>query len=332
MKNEKCFVPEQRGSLFPKQIPGMFPLQKTLLLLPVLFLLCFLCGFAANPAAADWAPLVTRLIADGFDEQAIQGIFSRPEVQFEPGAMKTKMEELLRYRVAASEPPSPPPKNRAVMKGFLKDGVLAKARSFIREHQPILENIHSTYGVPKEIVVSILLVETRLGEYVGSQLAFNRLASMALCTDLDRVRPFISRKLLTPRTEDYARERCWEKANWAYNELKALLAYTDKSGMDPVTIPGSTYGAIGLCQFMPSNIFPFGVDADQDGRIDLFTRSDALHSIANYLRGHGWSGTMPKSSQQKVIFAYNRSSVYANTVLAVADRLKEKGRPKSRLG
>jgi len=246
--------------------------------------------------------------------------------------MKTKMEELLSYRTSVSETPSSPPKKKGVMKGLLKRGVLAKARAFLREYRPILEDIHTTYGVPKEIVVSILLVETRLGEYVGSQLAFNRLASMALCSDLEMVRPYISRKLLTPRTEDYARERCREKADWAYNELKALLAYTEKSGLDPVVIPGSTYGAIGICQFMPSNIGLFGVDADQDGRIDLFTRPDALHSIANYLRGHGWTGTMPKNSQQKVIFAYNRSSVYANTVLAVAERLKEKGRAKTRLG
>ena len=84
--------------------------------------------------------------------------------------------------------------------------------------------------------------------------------------------------------------------------------------------------------FVQAHELTYPVVFDQDGRIDLFAKDDALHSIANYLRGHGWSGTMPKSSQQKVIFAYNRSFVYANTVLAVADRLKEKGRPKSRLG
>jgi membrane-bound lytic murein transglycosylase B len=332
LKTEIDLKRKPEGSMSPKMKARCVSCRKAFLLWPVLFLFSFLPGYSANPAFADWSPLVARLTADGFDEQAVQGLFSRPEVQFEPGAMKTKMEELLRNRAAVSEPPPASPRKKGVMKGFLKTGILAKARAFIREHRPILEDIHATYGVPKEIVVSILLVETRLGEYVGSQFALNRLASMALCTDLERVRPYISPRLLTPRTEDYARERCMEKANWAYDELKALLTYTEKSGMDPVAIPGSTYGAIGLCQFMPSNIALFGVDADQDGRIDLFTGPDALHSIANYLRGHGWSGTMPKSSQQKVIFAYNHSSVYANTVLAVADRLKEKGRAKTRLG
>lgn len=293
---------------------------------PLAVLIPLLLLFSLSPAIADWSPLINRLAADGFEEEALRGLFSRPEVRFEPEAMSAKMEELLRYKFPVREAPSSPPKTKRVMKGFLKDGVLAMARSFIREHQSILENIHTVYGVPKEIVVSILLVETGLGKYLGNQIAFNRLASMALCTDLERVRPFISRKLLNGQTEEYARERCGEKANWAYHELKALLAYTEKSGFDPLTLPGSTYGAIGLCQFMPTNIFTFGVDADQDGRIDLFARADALHSIANYLRGHGWSGTMPKSSQQKVIFAYNHSSVYVNTVLAVSDRLKDKGR------
>jgi membrane-bound lytic murein transglycosylase B len=64
------------------------------------------------------------------------------------------------------------------------------------------------------------------------------------------------------------------------------------------------------------------VDADQDGRIDLFAKSDALHSIANYLRQHGWRKEMDRKSQHSIILTYNHSTVYANTVLAVADKLR----------
>jgi len=76
---------------------------------------------------------------------------------------------------------------------------------------------------------------------------------------------------------------------------------------------------------MPSNIFSYGVDADQDGRIDLFAKEDALHSIANYLRGHGWQPGLDRKGQRRVIFDYNRSDVYVNTVLAVAGKLKDRG-------
>jgi membrane-bound lytic murein transglycosylase B len=69
-----------------------------------------------------------------------------------------------------------------------------------------------------------------------------------------------------------ARTICQRKADWAYAELKALILYAYRSGFDPLTLLGSIYGAIGLCQFIPSNILPYGIDADHDGRIDLFTK------------------------------------------------------------
>jgi membrane-bound lytic murein transglycosylase B len=308
-----------------KKNEGM--IRPIVLLLSAVFFL-----YLPTLSRADWSPLIDRLAADGFQKQELQELFSRPEVQFEPRAMSAKIESLLKYQIPPSEALTPSSKKKGVMKSFLRGKVIAKAKSFLRANKSTLETINTTYGVPEEIIVSIFLIETQLGEYVGDRIAFNRLASMALCGDLDTIRPYVSRKLLNPRSEEYARQRCREKADWAYNELKALLDYAQKSGFDPLSIPGSPLGAIGFCQFMPSNISPFGVDADQDGRIDLFATDDALHSMANYLRGHGWVENMPKSDQKKVIFEYNRCSVYANTVLAVADRLKGKTPPRQRLG
>jgi len=176
--------------------------------------------------------------------------------------------------------------------------------------------------------VSILLVETRLGEFLGGKWAFNSLASMALCRELETIRPHLPKKLITAKNEDYARAVCREKADWAYSELKALILYAQYSGFDPLSLPGSIYGAIGLCQFMPTNALVYGVDADQDGRIDLFVKTDALHSIANYLREHGWSCQMDKAAQNKAVYAYNHSTAYVNTVLAVAEKLKDKPKKK----
>jgi membrane-bound lytic murein transglycosylase B len=271
-------------------------------------------SFLPTQANARWSPLIERLIADGFEEEVVQAIFSRPEVKFEPVAMKSKLEELLRKKTV---------KPKGVYKSLLKREVIANARSYLEDNRAILENINSRYSVSKEIVVAVLLIETLLGKNVGENYVFNRLASMALCTDLETIRPYLSPKLITEKNESLARSRCRQKADWAYAELKALIEYTSKSGMDPVNLPGSIYGAIGLCQFMPSKIFSFGVDADEDGRIDLFSKPDALHSIANYLQNHGWKGNMNRRSQKKVIFSYNHSTVYANTVLAVAEKLKK---------
>jgi membrane-bound lytic murein transglycosylase B len=272
---------------------------------------------------ADWSPVIDRLVADGFDETTVRILFSRAEVTFEPSPMSSKLKELME-NVAIL--PSDNPK--AVYQCYLKENVIAQAHSYLRENTELLENISNQYCVPKEIIVSILLVETRLGDSVGGKRAFNTLASMALSADLELIRPYLPKKLINPRNEDFARTICRQKADWAYAELKALILYAYRSEFDPLTFPSSIYGAIGLCQFLPSNILPYGIDADNDGRIDLFTKADAFYSIANYLREHGWRYTMDKGSQREVILRYNKSSIYANTVLAVAQKLKNKSHNK----
>jgi membrane-bound lytic murein transglycosylase B len=286
-------------------------------------LLFFLLVAQVRPAAADWNPLVERLTADGFDRQVLETLFTRPEVRFEPDAMAGKLKSLIQSRSPLPDSLAARMKD-AVYRTYLTSGMVARARSYTEENMAVLKEIDARYGVPKEIVVSILLVETHLGEKTGSQLVFNRLASMALYTDLEAIRPYLSSSLITPDNWEYARRRCREKANWAYSELKALLHLADRYSLDPTTIRGSIYGAIGLCQFMPSSVFFYGVDADQDGRIDLFAKPDALYSIANYLRQHGWRKKMDRKSQRSIILTYNHSTIYANTVLAVADKLRNR--------
>ena len=278
----------------------------------------------APPAAADWQPLIERLVADGFIRQSTEALFAQPEVQFEPDAMAGKIKVLLRNRTADGS--AAERLKDTVRTGYLKPAVITRARDFTHENRSVLADIKRNYGVPQEIVVSILLIETHLGRNIGNRCVFNRLASMALCTDLEIVRPYLGDTPLSPDEEVFARRRAREKADWAYNELKSLLYLAYRDGIDPLGIRGSIYGAIGLCQFMPSNVFTYGVDADGDGRIDPFAKPDALHSIANYLRGYGWRPGMDREGQHRVIFGYNHSTVYANTVLAIADKLKAKGK------
>jgi membrane-bound lytic murein transglycosylase B len=304
-------------------VSGLRKIRPLLLLMILLFPLLL----SPQPAAGDWSPLIDRLVADGFDELGTRFLFSRPEVQFEPKAMSSKLETLIKNQ--PRKPATPPSlQSKAVYKGPLEEKMIAQARSYLQENKDLLENISIQYCVPKEIIVSILLVETRLGEFLGGRGAFNSLASMALCKDLETIRPYLPKKLVTPKNEEHARTICRQKADWAYSELQALILYADYSGFDPLALPGSIYGAIGLCQFMPTNALTYGVDADNDGRVDLFVKADALYSIANYLRGHGWGCQMDRASQHKVVYAYNHSNVYVNTVLAVADKLKDKPRKK----
>ncbi|MBN2437098.1 MAG: lytic murein transglycosylase [Deltaproteobacteria bacterium] len=291
-------------------------------ILAIVFL--FLLSGPVGSAAADWAPLVERLGADGFNQPAMEALFARPEVRFEPDAMVEKIKVLLRKD--STEDGSADRMKKAVRRDYLSRWAIARAHSYALENLATLEEIQSLYGVPKEIVVSILLMETNLGRNTGNRLVFNRLASMAMNADLETIKPHLGPRTINEGNEAFARRCCREKGDWAYEELKALLRLADRDGIDPLGIRGSIYGAIGLCQFMPSNVFIYGVDANGDGRIDPFTMTDALHSIANYLRGHGWRPGIDRSGQHRVIFDYNHDTVYANTVLAVAERLRDRSR------
>ena len=274
-------------------------------------------------AYADWTPLIERLVADKFDEQVIRKIFDQPGVNFDPDIMSCKLKELINKRYKKQDAGSAR-KIKVAYARFLRPEVIAEAQSYLQRNRETLQGIAENYCVPKEIVVSILLVETELGQHLGNRGAFNTLASMALSSDLETIRPYLAPDLLTRRNEDFAKKRCRQKADWAYGELKALIRYASENGIDPLSIPGSLYGAIGICQFMPTKISVYGVDADRDGRINLFSEQDALYSMANYLRSHGWRCNMSMKRQYRVILAYNHSNIYADTVMNVAKKLKEK--------
>ena len=112
------------------------------------------------------------------------------------------------------------------------------------------------------------------------------------------------------------------KSDWAYRELKAFLKYAESEKIDPVSVRGSMAGAVGIAQFMPTNILHLGIDGDKDGSIDLFTHADAIASIANYLKHHGWRKDQDRKAAYGVLLRYNYSKYYANTILAVADKLR----------
>jgi membrane-bound lytic murein transglycosylase B len=285
--------------------------------------LLFSAGLCPAYAFTDWTPLIQRLAADQFEEKDMRLLFSHPGVMFDPDAMSTKLKELIRNRFHTTRPASPAIRSE-IYDRFLEEPMISEARSFTQKNIATLEEIEKAYCVPKEIVVAILLVETELGGYLGSRPAFNTLASMASSTSLDIILPHLPSGLITPETSDFAMKRCRQRADWAYRELKALIRYASQSSVDPLSIPGSMYGAIGISQFMPSNISVYGIDANNDGHIDLFAVDDALFSTANFLYHHGWKCNISRPKKRKVIMAYNRSTIYANTVLQVADTLRQR--------
>lgn len=200
---------------------------------------------------------------------------------------------------------------------------LAEAMEFAIMHRPFFVSMQELYQVPASIAGGIITVETRQGTFLGGRPAVISLASMARGTDFAVVEPMFKGISLDEYQKAWLRQTAEKRADWAYNELVALLRLADDLGRDPFTVTGSPLGAIGIAQFMPSNVSKHGADGDNDGHIDLFTPADAIHSAGRYLHDYGWTPeTITLEQKRKVLWGYNHSQRYVNSVLAVASHLK----------
>lgn len=265
-------------------------------------------AFAAD-TSDPFDALVNRLIADGFDGEHIRAVFASPDVTFEKSGVSAYFlhnEAKLNYAQ------------------FTRIWNISSARSYMENHRTALDEAQQTFGVDKEVITAIILVETKLGKYTGNRSVINTLATLSAMAD-DAPRQVIWDNLpdddRRPTRQQFDK-KADRKAIWAYRELKAFLAYTEEQGMDPTTIKGSYAGAMGISQFMPSNIPLYAKDGNADGRIDLFDHADAISSIASYLKHYGWKPGLSRDEAFKVVYHYNHSKYYVNTILDVAEKLK----------
>lgn len=289
------------------------------ILFTILILTCFAAAAVAD-GHKGWTPLKDRLVADGFKQEYVNTVFAVGSVKYDSGMMARKMRSLLKLRF---EPPAKKAKREMTFdKRYVGAVMLAGGYSYLREHYDYLTEIDKKYGVAPSVIVALLLVETKLGYTLGNNPAFNNLANMAASSDPDLFFEELGYDKLEEKDMEWLRKRTRQKADWAYRELAALLKFSSENSFDPTEIPGSPYGAFGICQFMPTTAVSYAVDGDGDGKIDLFSREDALASMANYLKRHGWKNSLSKEKKLKVIYRYNHSKVYARTIYEVADNLE----------
>ena len=282
-----------------------------------------------------WLPLWEKLRADGLNQEEIAYLFIRLEDPSQD-PMGRKIQELytnqfIRPPRPASTPDTSPNDTgipRPWYRGFVTEANAKVCRTFINAHADAFKAAEEEYGIPPEVGAALLFVETRLGEYLGEHNAFLTLASMAISRSPEAISDWMEKLPGIEDHLDWVNLRMADKADWAYSELRALLRYCLENGIDPFQLPSSAYGAIGLCQFMPSNLSRYAVDGNGDGIIDLFDQADAIASLSNYLGKHGWKLNMSVDQQIKVLKRYNNLSVYANTILALAAKVSQiPGRP-----
>jgi len=252
--------------------------------------------------------LSRMLIADGFEAKTVQALYADAKVKEDLDMVRI----FFRHREAKLD-----------YGQFTTPWAIRKARAYLRKHEENLDAVEKRYGVDKTVIAAILLVETRLGTSVGKRSVLNTLSTLAALSDTAVQETFyqdISKTVTVER--DAFRSWAEKKSGWAYTELKAFLKYTLREKLDPVAIPGSYAGALGIAQFMPTSILAYANDGNRDGRIDLFDHADAAASIAGYLKHFGWHPGIDREKAFQVVFRYNRSRYYVDTVLKISTLLK----------
>ncbi len=200
---------------------------------------------------ADVAAFVQRVAAESsYQEQELVDLFGQVEKQAHLFAKldKPAEKELEWYQY------------RRI---FIKDKRIDRGVEFWQKHHQLLAEVSEKTGVPVEIIVAIIGVETFYGVYRGKDPVFDSLVTLAF---------------------DYPR-----RAKFFTRELEQFLLLAREQGFEARALRGSYAGAMGMPQFISSSYRSYAVDFDGDGQINLFDSiPDITGSVANYFVKHGW--------------------------------------------
>ncbi|HIP95431.1 MAG TPA: lytic murein transglycosylase B [Leucothrix sp.] len=212
--------------------------------------------YAHNPQTISFINMMSSKY--GFDRGYLNYLFSNTKST----SFLKRMARADAYGSRKSGRKSRPGRWTRYRNNFLTEKTISKGVQFWRANRVALQRAEDRYGVPQEYILGIIGVETRYGGNVGKNRAIDALSAMGFNN---------------PRRGKYFRK-----------ELESYLLMTRRTGLDPLQPMASYAGALGLCQFMPSNIKRYGVDFDGRGGINLWTPQDAIGSVANYFNKHGW--------------------------------------------
>jgi membrane-bound lytic murein transglycosylase B len=165
-------------------------------------------------------------------------------------------------------------------------------------------------------------VESRFGQNIGRYRVLPTLASIALMGSPENLRKNCDtfREWDPEVSCDWIESRSRRKAEWAYQELKCFLNIIRQEKMDPLEVFGSHAGAMGMAQFMPSSYLNYALSEESLEKW-LLSKEEAIFSIGNYLKSHGWKKNLSVEKKKRILWSYNRSEPYVETVLQIAKKI-----------
>jgi membrane-bound lytic murein transglycosylase B len=184
---------------------------------------------------------------------------------------------------------------------FVTNAQVIAGVKFWKDNEAAFEKAQKEYGVPPEIILAILGVETRYGQNTGGFSVLNALSTLAF---------------------DYPR-----RSEFFTSELKQFLLLAREESVDPTTLMGSYAGAMGTPQFMPSSYRNYAVDFSGNGKRDIWkNNTDVIGSVANYFKAHGWQANGPVAYQANISGdAYKTIPVNKLDPFITIAKLKEQG-------
>jgi membrane-bound lytic murein transglycosylase B len=284
--------------------------MRGLILILLLFFPSFTEGHAATEIPNAYKPLIERLSRDGFHDQFLSKLFMDDRAEVIPNRMVIPLISKEKEEWYSQ---------------FLTPESILLAKKFYQQNLTSLKKVEKEFKVDKEVIVAILLVESRFGENIGKHRVVPTLASMAIMDSPDNLQSnfLILREKDPELAFESVENRAKRRANWAYNELKCFLTILRDETLDPLEVKGSHAGALGMPQFIPSSYLTFAI-RKSGFETWLSSKEEALLSIANYLSLNGWKKKMSVEQKRKVLWSYNHSEPYIETILTVAAKIREK--------
>jgi len=262
--------------------------------------------------SGEFAPVIKKLLSLAADTSFVYSLIVNPKVKLDASYIKINVIGSLSKSDYSSQ---------------YNDYSVSKCRRFHCDNIDILEECSLQFGVPAEVITSILWIETKHGSSTGKHLLPTVFLSAAMANEQQYIemninemqKKFNGNQSELPELEEKIRQRSKRKSEWALNELLALEKISKTTDINIFNLYGSWAGAFGWSQFLPSSYINWAVDGNNDNKIDLFSLEDAACSIANYLKSNGWSNN--KNAQRRAVFHYNNNNAYVDAVLMLAGKL-----------